>query len=795
MADIEIEIDGKKLTAAPNAMVIQVADAAGIYIPRFCYHKHLSVAANCRMCLVEVEKSPKTLPACATPVAPGMKVFTRSPKALAAQKAVMEFLLINHPLDCPICDQGGECELQDLSMGFGSAESFFYEGKRSVKDKYIGPLISTEMTRCIQCTRCVRFGAEIAGIRELGATGRGENMEIGTYITHAMKSEVSGNVIDICPVGALTSKPFRYTARAWELDQHPTVSPHDCVGSNLYAHARYGTVMRMVPRENVNINETWISDRDRYSYEGLYHADRVKTPLIRKNNHWQETDWQTALEYAANGIQAAVEKNGAAQLGALAAPNSTTEEFYLLQKMLRSLGSDNIDHRLRQSDFSDQDNVGAYPGLGMSFADIEQSDAILLIGSNIQKEQPAFALRLRKAALKGTKVMVVNPCDYAFHFDVAEKHIVAPDEFAQTLAGIAKHLFPEAKDLATKHEHKMLSDLEEEKHFQALAEILQAAKNPVVILGGMALNFANASVVKQLSMLVAKLAGAQIGVLSAAANSAGAWLAGAVPHRSVACRAVNTTGLTALSMLEEPIKAFILLNVEPDHDCGNPVAAENALKQAEFIVAMAAFHNPVLDKFAHVILPVAPFTETAGTFVNAAGDWQSFHGVASAFEASRPAWKVLRVLGNLFHLEGFDYESSAGVLHDIKVAVDTMQVPPVTELKVTPKQLASAAKTLIRIGTVPLYSTDALVRRAPSLQAAQPILEGEVAAVRVHHKTGAKLKVAEGDIVTVKQNENSIKLPVLFDDSLALRCVYIPGGIIETKGLSELFGAVELVRD
>jgi NADH-quinone oxidoreductase subunit G len=792
MADIEIEIDGKKLTAAPNAMVIQVADAAGIYIPRFCYHKHLSIAANCRMCLVEVEKSPKTLPACATPVAPGMKVFTRSPKALAAQKAVMEFLLINHPLDCPICDQGGECELQDLSMGFGSANSAYYEGKRSVKDKDIGPLISTEMTRCIQCTRCVRFGAEVAGMRELGATGRGENMEIGTYITHAMKSEVSGNVIDICPVGALTSKPFRFTARAWELDQHPTISPHDCVGSNLYSHTRYGIVMRMVPRENVNINETWISDRDRYSYEGLYHADRVKNPMIRKHGHWQETDWQTALEYAANGIQAAVEKVGADQLGALASPNSTTEEFYLLQKILRSLGSDNVDHRLRQTDFSDQDNFGAFPGLGMSFADIEQSDAILLIGSNIQKEQPAFALRLRKAALKGASVLAVNPCDYEFHFDIAEKHIVTPDEIAKTLAGIAKHLFPEAKDLATKHEHKILTDLEEEKEYAAIAEILQKAKKPVVLLGNMTFNFADASVIRQMAMLVAKLSSAQIGFLSEGANSVGAWLAGAVPNRGAACAVLTTTGLDVQAMLDEKCKAFVLLNVEPDCDFANPVAATNALKQAEFIVSLSVYHNPILDKYAHVILPVAPFTETAGTFVNAAGDWQTFHGVASAFEASRPAWKVLRVLGNLFHLEGFDYDSSDEILKDVRAAVDKMQVPSVTELKVTPKQLDGAGKKLIRIGSIPLYSTDALVRRAPSLQAAEPILEGVVASARVHHKTGAKLKLHEGDLVKVSQGENEIELPLIFDDRLPLRGVYIPGGIAATSGLSELFGEVEL---
>jgi NADH-quinone oxidoreductase subunit G len=789
MADIEIEIDGKKLSAAPNAMVIQVADAAGIYIPRFCYHKHLTVAANCRMCLVEVEKSPKTLPACATPVTPGMKVFTRSPKALAAQKAVMEFLLINHPLDCPICDQGGECELQDLSIGFGSAESFYREGKRSVKDKDIGPLIATEMTRCIQCTRCVRFGAEIAGMRELGATGRGEHLEIGTYIEHAMKSEVSGNVIDICPVGALTSKPFRFTARAWELDQRPTISPHDCVGSNLYAHMRYGTVMRMVPRENVTINETWISDRDRYSYEALYHADRVKNPLIKKNNRWQETDWQTALEFAANGLLAVIEKNGAAQLAALAAPNSTLEEFYLLQKLLRGVGSDNIDHRLRQTDFSDQENLGAYPALGMSIADLENCDAVLLIGSNIQKEQPAAALRLRKAALKGAVMMVVNPVDYAFHFDVAEKQIVAPDEIAQTLLGIARH-FSAAKKSLGKHEQALLAEKKAEKKYAALAQKLQSAEKAVILLGNIAFNLAQAGTVRQLSQIVAKLSGARIGFLTEGSNAAGAWLAGAIPQRGAA-GALKNKGLDVQAILHGSCKGFVLLNVEPELDCADPVAAVQALHQAEFVVSLSVFKSAVLSEHADVILPIAPFTETAGTFVNAAGDWQSFHGVASACEASRPAWKVLRVLGNLLHLEGFDYTTSDHVLREIKTAVDGMQVPVIKELKVNADDL-TVGEGLVRVGTIPLYSTDALVRRAPALQAAQPVLEGVVANVRLHPKTAKRLKLGEGQLVTVRQKHAEVQLPLMMDERLPLRGVYLPGGIKETCELLELFGAIEV---
>lgn len=436
MSDIEIEIDGKKLKAKPNATVIQVADEAGIYIPRFCYHKHLSIAANCRMCLVEVEKSPKALPACATPVMPGMIVHTRSAKAIAAQKAVMEFLLINHPLDCPICDQGGECELQDLSMGYGSDESYYCEGKRVVKDQNIGPLVATDMTRCIQCTRCVRYGSEVAGFRELGVINRGELSEISTYVQHALESEVSGNIIDLCPVGALTSKPYRFTARPWELQQYPSIAAHDCIGSNIYVHTRRGKVMRVVPHENTTINQTWISDRDRFSYEGLYHVDRLEKPLIRQGETWQETDWQTALTVAMEGLQRVLNNAGPEQLGALVSPNATLEEFYLLQKLMRSVGSSNVDHRLRQMDFSDQDSMPSFPGLPMALDEINHCDLIVLIGSNLQREQSSLSLRVRHASLKGAKIIVLNMMDHDFHYKITHKKIIAPHEFVAMLMDI-----------------------------------------------------------------------------------------------------------------------------------------------------------------------------------------------------------------------------------------------------------------------------------------------------------------------------------------------------------------------
>ncbi len=770
MSDIEIEIDGKPLTVKANTMVIQAADEAGIYIPRFCYHKQLSIAANCRMCLVEVEKAPKTLPACATPVAPNMKVFTRSPKALAAQKAVMEFLLINHPLDCPICDQGGECELQDLSMGFGAADTFYSFGKRSVADEDLGPLISTEMTRCIQCTRCVRFGDEIAGLRELGATGRGENMEIGTYVKHAMRSEISGNIIDLCPVGALTSKPFRFTARAWELNQYPTVAAHDCTGSNLHAHTRGNKVMRMVPRENNDINEMWISDRDRFSYEGLNHPDRLEKPMVLIDDQWHETDWQTALETAVTNLQRVIDANSANDFGALASPNSTVEEFYLLQKLMRQLGSSNVDHRLRQVDFSDQENMPLFPGLSGAIADLEKCDVILLIGSHIQAEQPMLGVRVRKAARFGAKVIAINMMDYHFNFPIAAKKIVAP------------HLLPEA-----------LIHLDD-----AIVQLLRAGKKVCVLVGIQAFHHPKSAALRAAAEQIAREYNATLGYLTEGANAAGAWMAGAVPHRGELGSPVNYPGLDAYQMLKNPRKAYVLLNVEPEFDCANAPMALNALAQAESVVALTMYKNPLLLQYAKVILPVTPFTETAGTFVNVSGEWQRFTGVVQPLGEARPAWKVLRVLGNLFHCEGFDYESA----HEISEQLKTQPCHPDlchSREGGNPSQIDSrlrgndtGSRKISRIGEIPLYAGDSMQRHAKSLQATQPIITGDLIAARIHPDSAKALQVTTGDRVSVTQGENRIHLPVVVDARIPRDALHIFGGILAAKELSELYGPIEI---
>ena len=766
MSDIEIEIDGKTLQAKPNAMVIQVADEAGIYIPRFCYHKQLTVAANCRMCLVEVEKSPKALPACATPVMPGMKVFTRSPKAIAAQKAVMEFLLINHPLDCPICDQGGECELQDLSMGYGSDKSSYCDDRRSVKDQDIGPLVATDMTRCIQCTRCVRFGEEIAGFRELGAVNRGEDMEITTYVQHALHSEISGNIIDLCPVGALTSKPYRFTARPWELQQQPSLAAHDCVGSHIYVHTRRGKVMRVVPREEMNINQMWLSDRDRFSYEGLYHPDRIEKPLIRVEGNWQETSWQTALEFAVEGLQNILKAQGAEELGALASPNATLEEFYLLQKMLRNLGSSNVDHRLRQVDFRDQDNM---PPSSISLTEIDECDAILLVGSNIQKEQPMASLRVRKAALKGASIMAVNMMDYNFHFPVGARHIVAPHHFVEALASIAN-----------------------EASNDVIANLLRAeGKKTCILVGAQAINHPQAADIRALVNKIATQTGATVGYLTEGANATGAWLAGAIPHKEITGQ--STKGLDAQSMWTQPRKGYVLLNVEPDLDCADPVAATNALDQAQFVVALATFKNSVLEQYANVILPIAPFTETSGTFVNVEGKWQSFTGTATPVGESRPAWKVLRVLANFLHCDGFEYASSDEVRDELRAKIPLN--PPFSkgEISFSLSLKKGGGDFITRIGEIAPYSGDNIVRRAKALQATQSIVEPHLTAVHIHPLTAEKKQIKEMESVLIKQDgEGRARLHVVFNTRVPEDAVFIAGGIAATSGLSQLFGPVEI---
>ncbi|MDH5649194.1 MAG: NADH-quinone oxidoreductase subunit NuoG, partial [Gammaproteobacteria bacterium] len=620
--EVTFEINGQTVTAAKGSMVIQAADAAGIYIPRFCYHKKLSVAANCRMCLVEVEKAPKPLPACATPVAAGMKVFTQSPVAKMAQKGVMEFLLINHPLDCPICDQGGECQLQDLAMGYGGDISRFAENKRIVKDKNLGPLISTDMTRCIHCTRCVRFGEEIAGIREMGATGRGEHTRIGTYIEKSIDSELSGNVIDLCPVGALTSKPYRYTARPWELTSYESVSPHDCVGANLTVQTRSGKVMRVLPRENEGVNETWLADRDRFSYEALNSDKRLLTPMIQVDGKWQETDWDGALEAAVRGLGLVLEKYGARQLGALAAPGCTFEEHYLLQKLMRSLGSGNVDHRLRQTDFSDDNLLPPYPWLGQSLQELEQLDNALLIGSNINKDQPLIGLRLRKAHKNGASIMAINPVNYTFDYKLTHRITASPQNMLVSLGGVVKTLASLRGQNLAAGVSTMLSGIEPGEKEKAIASLLAAKQNSAVLLGNYAQYHAQSAQVRVLAQLIAELSGAKLGYLPEA-NSVGAWLAGCVPHRGVEGKDTSVAGLDSYAMFKQQLKGMLLMGLEPDLDSLSGGRTRVALQAADFVVMLASFKpepGSVAHDCADVLLPMAAFTETAGTLVNCEGN-------------------------------------------------------------------------------------------------------------------------------------------------------------------------------
>ena len=785
---VNIEVDGRPLKAKKGQMIIQVTDEAGITIPRFCYHKKLPIAANCRMCLIEVERAPKPMPACATPVMEGMKVYTRSPKALAAQRGVMEFLLINHPLDCPICDQGGECELQDLALGFGRGVSRFAENKRVVYDKNVGPLIATDMTRCIHCTRCIRFLDVIAGQKELGATGRGENMQIGTYIERAIESEMSGNVIDVCPVGALTSKPFRYTARAWELVQHEGIAAHDCVGSNLYAHTRGrgGQVMRVVPRDNEAVNEVWLSDRDRFSYQGLDSDERLTQPMIKRDGNWQATDWETALAAAAQGLRDVIAKDGAAQLGALASPSATLEELYLLQKLLRGLGSNNIDHRLRQMDFSAQDSAPVFPGLGHSIADLEHLDAVLLIGSNVRKEQPIIAHRLRQAALRGARVLVVNPRHYEFHFPVSQQIVAAPHAQVQELAGIAHALCTQMNKPVPQGLDELLGQAAPSAAQTALAEKLARGGRVSVLLGSLASLSPYYGALRALAALIAELSTASFGSLSDGANAAGAWLAGAVPHRAAGGQVCATSGLDARAMLTQPRRAYVLLGVEPEYDCHDPALARTALAPA-FVVALTAYASAATKELADVLLPIATFAETAGTFVNVEGRWQRFQGLTAPKGEARPAWKLLRVLGNLFEQPGFEFNSAEQVHDELLALCATLPVnkTPVWQAP----QLPVAPSGLMRGADLPPYAVDAIVRRATALQQTHA---AQIAALSINSALAQQLGLAAGANVVVTQGTTQASLPVTIDNGVPDGCVWIPTGIAAVVDLGPAYGTVSL---
>jgi len=766
-----IEINGKPLQVNDGAMVIEAADNAGITIPRFCYHEKLSVAANCRMCLVEVENVPKPLPACATPVTDGMKIFTRSTMAIEAQQSVMEFLLINHPLDCPICDQGGECELQDIAVGFGQDISRYSEQKRVVADKDIGPLISTEMTRCIHCTRCVRFGQEIAGIMELGATGRGEHMRIGTYVERTVASEMSGNVIDLCPVGALTSKPYRYTGRPWENDQTKSIASHDCLGSNIQIETRRNKVMRVLPDDNESINEAWLSDRDRFSYLGLKHQERLSSPMIKQGDSWKEVDWQTALNYAYEGLKTVIKKDGVENIGALVSPSATVEEMYLTQKLLRAIGSDNIDHRLRQSDFSDQDIASQFPALGQSLTDLENNDAVLLVGSWIRKDQPIAAHRIRKASLKGAKIMTVNAVDYDFNFAVTEKVITSPAEMVNSLAAITKALLTLTGKAAADGLDALLSNVNTTDACLDIAKHLHSADKATVILGTQAMLQPQLADLRALSNMIAELSGATMSILSDGANAAGAWLTGVVPHR--ACGGENTNGKHANEMLSNGMNAFVLLDVEPEFDTANPSVALKAVNDADFVISMTPYITEQMKAYADVLLPVSPFSETSGTYINAEGTWQSFTGAVTPFEETRPAWKVLRVLGNIFELDGFDYITSEDVCDEAKEKTGTLKLSNKMEWR-CPATLAQSTDAINRIGVLPIYAVDSVVRRSEALQETDDALP---ACVIINAETAKQNKIQDEDNIVVEQNNVKLTLRVHIEDSIPDNCAVIPQGV------------------
>ncbi len=716
---VEIELDGKKVDIVEGSMIMHAADKAGTYIPHFCYHKKLSIAANCRMCLVDVEKMPKPMPACATPVTQGMIVRTKSDKAIKAQQSVMEFLLINHPLDCPICDQGGECQLQDLAVGYGGSASRYAEEKRVVFHKDVGPLISMEeMSRCIHCTRCVRFGQEVAGVMELGMSHRGEHAEIETFVGQSVDSELSGNMIDICPVGALTSKPFRYSARTWELSRRKSVSPHDSTGANLIVQVKNHKVMRVVPLENEAVNECWIADRDRYSYEALNSAERLTKPMLKQGGQWREVEWQVALEYVANGLQQIKTDHGAASIGALVSPHSTLEELYLAGALMRGLGSQNVDHRLRHAEFSKEQGVR---WLGMPIAALSQLQSVLVVGSNLRKDHPLFAQRIRQALRTGGKLYALNERSGDWAMPVAQSLLAPAHQWAQGLADVAA---------AVAAEKGVAAPVQGEAHdaAKAVARGLLAGERKAILLGNAAAHHANASGLLALAQWLAEHTGATVGYLCEAANTVGAPLAGALPGAS---------GLHAGQMLAGGLKAALLLHTEPQFDSAAGAAAMAGLNKAQMVVSLNAFKANM--DIADVLLPVAPFTETSGSFVNAEGRIQGFHAVVRPLGDTRPAWKVLRVLANLLGHADVAFESSQDVLAQVAggALAGQSQVPSDLLSNTTTAAVSLGRADEAAPVTASIYQLDGIVRRAVSLQLTadaraatavqQPALQGEPA--------------------------------------------------------------------
>jgi NADH-quinone oxidoreductase subunit G len=772
---LNIEIDGRAVQVQNGSTVMDAANKLGIYVPFFCYHKKLSIAANCRMCLVHVEKAPKPLPACATPVTDGMKAWTHSDQAIKAQQSVMEFLLINHPLDCPICDQGGECQLQDLAVGYGGSASRYDEPKRVVFHKNLGPLISAEeMTRCIHCTRCVRFGQEIAGVMELGMIGRGEHAEIVSFVGKTVDSELSGNAIDLCPVGALTSKPFRYAARTWELSRRKSVSPHDALGSNLVVQVKENRVLRVLPLENEAVNECWISDKDRFSYEALNSAERLTAPMVKQGGEWKTVDWQTALDYVANGLSDIITKHGAGAVGALVSPHATLEEQTLAARLMRALGSDNVDFRLRQTDFSA--GGAGIPWLGLPIAEINALDRALVIGSFLRKDQPLIAQRLRQAAKKGAQVSMLHAVDDDWLIPLKHKAIVSPSLLPSMLAEIVVA----AARGAGKPVPAALSDVEPAAAAEVMAASLLTGKKRAVFLGNFAAQHAAAAQLAALAQALAEICGATLGVLTEAANTVGGYVARALPQ---------SDGKNAQTMLAEPRKAYLLMHVEPEFDCANPVAARAALEKADLVVVMSPFKHGTA--YADVLLPVAPFTETSGSFINCEGRLQSFRGVVPPQGDTRPGWKVLRVLGTMFNLPGFDADTSEEIRDTLLADTGPLASRLDNATRVDIVRPTVSAAPVERVADVPIYFADALVRRAASLQ---QTADARAPRARMHRSLLDKLGIAEGAQVKVKQGRGEAVLAAVVDRAVPPGVVHIAAAHASTCGLEGLSGPVSVER-
>ena len=777
---LDIEIDGKAVQVPPGSTIMDAAQRAGAFIPHFCYHKKLSIAANCRMCLVQVEKAPKPMPACATPVTQGMKVFTHSDLAVSAQKGVMEFLLINHPLDCPICDQGGECQLQDLAVGYGGDVSRFTEAKRVVFQKNVGPLISMqEMSRCIHCTRCVRFGQEIAGVMELGMANRNMHSEIQTFVGRTVDSEISGNMIDLCPVGALTSKPFRYAARSWELARRKSLSPHDSLGSNLTVQVKNGTVMRVLPRENEDVNECWISDKDRFSYEALNTEARLQRPMIRVDGSLREVDWNVALDYVAHGLKDIAATHGGDAVAALASPHSTLEELYLLQKLMRGLGSGNVDFRPRRRDFSTDGARAGTPWLGMRLSEIKALAGVLVVGSFLRKDHPLFAQRLRQLAKGQGKLSLISVADDDPLIALHRRVTVAPEVLPRALAAVVKA----AAELRQVAVPAGLESVSIDPVSIAIAESLMGDGPHAVFLGNIAEQHPQAATLHALASELSRLTGASLGFVGEAANSVGGYVANALP-----------SGLNAYEMFAQPRKAYVLANIEPDLDCHNPRLAVGALHQADLVVMLSAFkHGPALE-YADVLLPVTPFTETSGTFINTEGRAQSFQGVCKPRGDARPGWKVLRVLGNLLGVPGFDYDTSEAV-RDVVVppgSAETLFVGGLDNgLKASRIALWAESASLTRIADVPIYFADPLVRRAGSLQQTADATQPKA---RLNPATLARLGIEAATPIRVRQEQGVALLIAQADPTVPQDCVWVSAAHSLSADLGDMFGTILVER-